>query len=55
MFADMELIGIHHRLVIGDKHLDDGKVEYKGRGDAEMQLIALDQAVAFLTQQLAVA
>jgi prolyl-tRNA synthetase len=55
MFADMELIGIPHRLVIGDKHLDDGKVEYKGRGDAEMQLIALDQSVAFLTQQLAVA
>jgi len=53
MFADMELIGIPHRVVIGDKHLDDGKVEYKGRRDAEMQLIALDEIVPFLERSLA--
>ena len=53
MFADMELIGIPHRVVIGDKHLDDGKVEYKGRRDAEMQLIALDEIVPFLERALA--
>jgi prolyl-tRNA synthetase len=53
MFADMELIGIPHRVVIGDKHLDDGKVEYKGRRDAEMQLIALDEIVPFLERTLA--
>lgn len=53
MFADMELIGIPHRVVIGDKHLDEGKVEYKGRRDAEMQLIALDEIVPFLERTLA--
>ncbi len=53
MFADMELIGIPHRVVIGDKHLDDGKVEYKGRRDAEMQLIPIDQIVPFLERKLA--
>mgnify|MGYP001055288111 CR=1 FL=1 len=53
MFADMELIGIPHRVVIGDKHLDDGKVEYKGRRDAEMQLIPIDEIVPFLERKLA--
>ncbi|WPL15458.1 Proline--tRNA ligase [Thiorhodovibrio winogradskyi] len=53
MFADMELIGIPHRLVIGDKHLDNGKLEYKGRRDQDMQLIDLDQAIPFLLRQLA--
>ncbi|MGB5736072.1 MAG: proline--tRNA ligase [Thiohalocapsa sp.] len=53
MFADMELIGIPHRVVIGDKHLDDGKVEYKGRGDADMQLIPIDEIVPFLERKLA--
>ncbi|MGB5831830.1 MAG: His/Gly/Thr/Pro-type tRNA ligase C-terminal domain-containing protein, partial [Thiohalocapsa sp.] len=53
MFADMELIGIPHRVVIGDKHLDDGKVEYKGRRDAEMQLIPIDEIVTFLERTLA--
>ncbi|EIC21945.1 proline--tRNA ligase [Thiorhodovibrio frisius] len=52
MFADMELIGIPHRLVIGDKHLDDGKLEYKGRQDRDMQLIELHQAVPFILKQL---
>jgi prolyl-tRNA synthetase len=53
MFADMELIGIPHRVVIGDKHLDDGKVEYKGRRDADMQLIPLDEIAPFLERTLA--
>jgi prolyl-tRNA synthetase len=52
MFADMELIGIPHRVVVGDKHLDDGKVEYKGRADADMQLIKLDEIVSFLERRL---
>ncbi len=53
MFADMELIGIPHRVVVGDKHLDAAKVEYKGRSDADMQLIGLDEIVAFLERKLA--
>jgi prolyl-tRNA synthetase len=48
MFADMELIGIPHRIVVGDKGLDEGVVEYKGRRDAEMQLIPIDQVVGFV-------
>jgi prolyl-tRNA synthetase len=47
-FADMELVGIPHRLVIGDRALADGNVEYKGRRDAESQLLQQDQALDFL-------
>ncbi len=52
MFADMELIGIPHRVVVGDKGLDEGMVEYKGRRDAEMQLVPLADIVAFLIERL---
>ena len=52
MFADMELIGIPHRVVVGDKGLDDGVVEYKGRRDAEMQLVPITEIVAFLAERL---
>ena len=34
MFADLELVGIPHRVTIGDRGLKDGKVEYQGRRDA---------------------
>jgi len=52
MFADMELIGVPHRVVVGDKGLDDGMVEYKGRRDAEMQLVPIEQIVGFLAERL---
>ncbi len=42
MFADSELIGIPHRIVVGDKSLDAGQVEYRARGDSENQMIPLD-------------
>ncbi len=45
MFADMDLIGIPHRLVLGDKGLTKGMVEYKGRRDKEPREIPLTQAV----------
>lgn len=45
MFADMELIGIPHRIVFSEKGLDAGTVEYKGRKDTESVDIALDQIV----------
>ncbi|QIB65180.1 proline--tRNA ligase [Kineobactrum salinum] len=51
-FADMELIGIPHRLVIGDRALEEGKVEYKGRRDSESCLIARDDSVATLLERL---
>ncbi|TVQ86690.1 MAG: proline--tRNA ligase [Chromatiaceae bacterium] len=53
MFADMELIGIPHRVVVGDKHLDAGQVEYKGRRDSDMQLLPLAEIVPFLERKLA--
>jgi prolyl-tRNA synthetase len=54
MFADMELIGIPHRVVIGEKNLDKGLVEYKRRRDGgDNQTMARDTIVAFLCEQLA--
>ena len=53
MFADMELIGIPHRIVLGERGLDKGIIEYKGRRDSESQDIALDKVVEFLQQKLA--
>lgn len=52
MFADMELIGIPHRVVVGERGLAEGKVEYKGRTDTEPQMIASNQIVAFLKERL---
>ena len=52
MFADMELIGIPHRVVVGERGLADGKLEYKGRTDAEAQMIPVDALVAFLKARL---
>jgi prolyl-tRNA synthetase len=46
MFADMELSGIPHRIVIGDRGLKQGQIEYQGRRDKAAQAIALTGAVA---------
>ncbi len=51
MFADMELIGIPQRLVFGEKGLDQGVVEYKGRTDAESRNIPLAEVVGFLKSE----
>ena len=51
MFADMELIGIPHRIVMGEKGLDAGAIEYKGRRDADKQDIALDSIIEFLKEK----
>ena len=51
-FADMELTGIPHRIVIGDRALADDNIEYKGRRDDEAQLIARGEIVAFLRERL---
>lgn len=52
MFADMELIGIPHTIVIGDRNLDDNKVEYKQRRDNEKEFIDLAEIVNFLKTKL---
>ncbi len=52
MFADMELIGIPHRLVISPRGLEAGTIEYKHRSDTEVQHIAIDQVVSFITDKI---
>jgi prolyl-tRNA synthetase len=52
MFADMELIGIPHRLVIGDRGLDEGKIEYQGRRDEEAVMLNRDSVVSLLKSKL---
>ncbi|MEP1871628.1 MAG: proline--tRNA ligase, partial [Paraglaciecola sp.] len=49
MFNDMELIGIPHTIVIGERNLDEQKVEYKNRRSGEKQLLELSQLVNFVT------
>ncbi|SDK59155.1 prolyl-tRNA synthetase [Methylophilus rhizosphaerae] len=52
MFAESDLMGIPHRLVIGDRGLAEGKVEYKGRTDAEAQNLQATDCVTFLRDKL---
>ncbi len=52
MFADMELIGIPHRIVIGERGLKEGQLEYKGRQDSEAAMVAREEIVPFLQGKL---
>lgn len=52
MFADMELIGIPHRLVLSDSGLDDGQIEYRARSESENQHVALDKVIEFIQEKL---
>lgn len=52
MLADLELVGIPHRLVLGDRGLESGTIEYKGRRDEDKQDIAMDQLMDFLKQTI---
>ncbi|WP_447751897.1 proline--tRNA ligase [Pseudomonas nicosulfuronedens] len=51
-FADMELIGIPHRIVVSERGLDEGTLEYKGRRDAESQPVAPSDLQAFITTKI---
>ena len=53
MFADMELIGIPHRITIGERGLKDGNVEYQARRDTQATPVALADATAHLKARLA--
>jgi prolyl-tRNA synthetase len=52
MFADSELIGIPHRLVLGERGLDAGQIEYKGRRDRDSQNLPIADAIAFIRDRL---
>ncbi|MEO0438014.1 MAG: proline--tRNA ligase [Pseudomonadota bacterium] len=51
-FSDIELLGIPHRIVIGDRSLATGSLEYQGRRDAESQSLAQSAALEFLKERL---
>ena len=51
-FADMELTGIPHRIVIGDRALAEDKIEYKGRRDEEAELVPRTGILEFLRERL---
>ncbi|AON52673.1 proline--tRNA ligase [Herbaspirillum seropedicae] len=53
MFADWELIGVPHRIVVGDRGLKDGNIEYQGRRDTEATQVPLAEALAFIQGKLA--
>ncbi len=52
MFAEMELMGIPHRIVVGDRGLKEQQVEYQARTDAEAKAVSLNEIVSFIKQQL---
>jgi prolyl-tRNA synthetase len=51
-FADMELIGIPHRVVVGERGLKNGQVEYQGRRDPQAQFIPLQDTVKSVTSKV---
>ena len=53
MFADAELIGIPHTLVIGDRSLDNGVIEYKERQSGEKQEVKIEEVIDFIKAKLA--
>jgi prolyl-tRNA synthetase len=52
MFADMELIGVPHRVVVSDRGLKEGMLEYQARTDAAGTKIAQQSALAFILKQV---
>ncbi len=52
MFADMELIGVPHRVVFSDRGLQAGNFEYKGRSDEASENVALERLKTFIREKL---
>jgi len=52
MFADADLIGIPHRIVVGDKSLANSEVEYKSRSAEQSENMAKESAFEFLKKQI---
>ncbi|BDZ74954.1 proline--tRNA ligase [Methylophaga marina] len=51
-FADMELIGIPHRLILGERGLDNGMIEYKNRRSGDGEEFAIEDVVSIIKQKL---
>ena len=54
MFADWELVGVPHRIVIGERGLKDGKLEYQGRRDTAATAVPVADMVQFIQEKLKV-
>jgi prolyl-tRNA synthetase len=52
MFADLELIGVPHRITVGERGLKDAKIEYQGRRDPHTKPVPIDEIVAVLREKL---
>ncbi len=52
MFADMELVGVPHHIIIGERNLDERKVEYKNRRSGDKAMLELDAVLVELQQRL---
>jgi prolyl-tRNA synthetase len=52
LLADVELIGIPHRVVIGERGLKDGTIEYQRRTDAAPTPVPLSRAAGFIRERL---
>ena len=52
MFTDAELIGIPHRIVLGERGLDQGVAEYKHRGAEESEELPLDQVAERMLERV---
>lgn len=55
LFADHELIGIPHRLVVSERGLEKGEVEYKGRTDQQARQVSKEEIIDFLQDKIAAA
>lgn len=51
-FADMELIGIPHRVVVSDRGLAEGNLEYKSRAETDAQAVPLADILSFLQARI---
>jgi prolyl-tRNA synthetase len=52
MLADVELMGIPHRVVIGERNLNEGKVEYRQRSASENELLNAESILEELKEKL---
>ncbi|CAN7649578.1 proline--tRNA ligase [Pseudomonas sp. TUM22785] len=51
-FADMELIGIPHRIVVSERGLAEGNLEYKNRRETDSQAVAVDEVLSYITARV---
>lgn len=52
MFSDMELIGVPHTIIIGDRSMDEGNFEYKNRRSGEKEPVAMDHIIELIQTKL---